>query len=652
MGFIRVKNAGKAYKLYHHRWGRLVEWLSLGKRQYHNLHWSIRDISFCINPGEAVGVIGRNGAGKSTLLKIITGTTQLTEGVVEKSGRIAALLELGLGFHPDYTGRQNVALTGQLLGFSADELSEKMTEIEDFAEIGWYMDEPIRTYSSGMQVRLAFSVATAIRPDILIVDEALSVGDTYFQHKCFARIRQFKEQGTTLLFVSHDPGAVKTLCNRAILLDEGRIIHDGPPQDVLDYYNALIAKQENAAAIQQTAESDHGQTQTRSGSGEASVIDIRIHNSKGALSKVFEVGERISLEVLFKVHTPIPRVIVGILIKDRLGNEIYGTNSFYDDRIIENAPAGGVYKATFDLTLNLGQGSYSLSTALVSSYTHLDKNYEWIDRATLFEVVNLSHKYFIGVSYLPTTISISTSGPLQKVSDLNQHQKKIFSQFGEDGIIERIFQIIGEQNRICVEFGAYDGIAMSNTANLICNHGWSGRFIEQDPEIFMKLKQNYASYPNVQCTNSKVVIGNVEKLFKELELPYDFDLLSVDVDGNDYWIWKNIITYKPRVVVIEFNGSYPPPKKWVMAYNESHAWSGDDYFGASIQSYYELAKSKGYELICCEENGSNLFFVDRQYFHLFNISNNDPQLLYNPPRYGNQENNGGHPHREGGHVEI
>jgi lipopolysaccharide transport system ATP-binding protein len=651
MGHLRVKDIGKAYKHYPYKWGRLVEWSGFKKVKRHDLRWVIRGINFCVEPGEAVGIIGKNGAGKSTLLKIITGTTQPTEGVVEKSGRIAALLELGIGFHPDHTGRENAILTAQLLGFSADEISESLTQIEEFAEIGRYMDEPVRTYSSGMQVRLAFSVATAIRPDILIVDEALSVGDVYFQHKCFARIRRFKEQGTTLLFVSHDPGAVKTLCNRAVLLDEGRIVQDGPPQDVLDYYNALIAKQENASAIQQTA-SGQGQTQTRSGSGEASVIGVRIYNSKGAPSKIFEVGEKVSLEVLFKIHAPITRVVVGILIKDRLGNEIYGTNSFYDDHIIENALAGEIYKATFEMTLNLGQGSYSISTALVNSYTHLDKNFDWIDRATLFEVVNFGHNRFIGVAYLPTTISICSSGSLQKINDLNQYQKKIFSQFGEDGIIERIFQIIGTKNRICVEFGAYDGITMSNTANLIRNHGWSGRFIERDPEMFMKLKRNYVSYPDVLCVNSKVAIDNIEKLFMDFGLPYDFDLLSVDVDGNDYWIWKNIVNFKPRVIVIEFNGSYPPPRKWVMAYDENHVWSGDDYFGASIQSYYELAKSKGYELICCEENGSNLFFVDRQYFHLFDIPDNEPQVLYNPPRYGNPGNKGGHPHREGSHVDF
>ncbi|MEA5097876.1 MAG: ABC transporter ATP-binding protein [Burkholderiaceae bacterium] len=233
MAYLRVNSIGKAYKRYPRRSGRIAEWLGLGKR--HELRWVLRDLSFEITAGEAVGIIGVNGAGKSTLLKIITGTTRPTTGTVEASGRISALLELGMGFHPDFTGRQNVTMAAQLHGIANDEIDRKMQEIEEFAEIGDYIDQPVRTYSSGMQVRLAFSVATAIRPDILIVDEALSVGDTYFQHKSFDRIRQFREQGTTLLFVSHDPGAIKTLCDRALLLDAGGIVQDGSPIAVLDY---------------------------------------------------------------------------------------------------------------------------------------------------------------------------------------------------------------------------------------------------------------------------------------------------------------------------------------------------------------------------------------------------------------------------------
>ena len=203
MSALVVSNIGKAYKRYPGKWARVREWVT--GRPGHQQTWVLRDVSFSVSLGEAVGIIGVNGAGKSTLLKIITGTTQPTEGNVRVQGRVAALLELGMGFHPDFTGRQNVFMAGQLLGLRVDEIAGRMSEIEAFAEIGGYIDRPVRLYSSGMQVRLAFSAATAVRPDILIVDEALSVGDAYFQHKSFERIRQYRQAGSTLLIVSH-PG--------------------------------------------------------------------------------------------------------------------------------------------------------------------------------------------------------------------------------------------------------------------------------------------------------------------------------------------------------------------------------------------------------------------------------------------------------------
>ena len=287
MGQIRVTDLGKAYKRYPNRWARLREWLTPGSLPRHQAHWVMRGISFTVAPGEAVGIIGNNGAGKSTLLKIITGATQASEGTVETTGRVAALLELGMGFHPDFTGRQNVFMAGQLLGHSVALLHQHFSAIEAFAEIGDYIDQPVRTYSSGMQVRLAFSVATAIRPDILIVDEALSVGDAYFQHKSFARIRQFRDQGTTLLFVSHNPGAVKTLCNRAILLDQGIMARDGAPDDVLDYYNAVIARLESEQHIRELEADGIHHSPIRSGN-QAAVIDtvdlIADHHSASAPS--------------------------------------------------------------------------------------------------------------------------------------------------------------------------------------------------------------------------------------------------------------------------------------------------------------------------------------------------------------------------------
>ncbi|MDD5115021.1 MAG: ABC transporter ATP-binding protein, partial [Methylobacter sp.] len=227
MGTISITNLGKAYKQYPTRWSRLVEWFVPFSKPQHQLKWVLQDINFTVNPGEAVGIIGINGAGKSTLLKMIVGTTQPTTGSINITGRVAALLELGMGFHPDFTGRQNTYLAGQLLGMSVEEITNLMPEIEDFAEIGDYMDQPVRVYSSGMQMRVAFSIATARRPDVLIVDEALSVGDAYFQHKSFDRIREFRKQGTTLLIVSHDKSAIQSICDRAILLNAGKLAMQG-----------------------------------------------------------------------------------------------------------------------------------------------------------------------------------------------------------------------------------------------------------------------------------------------------------------------------------------------------------------------------------------------------------------------------------------
>ncbi|MBI3480625.1 MAG: ABC transporter ATP-binding protein, partial [Nitrosomonadales bacterium] len=242
MGTITITNLGKAYKQYPTRWSRLAEWLVPFSQPRHRLKWVLQDLNFTVRAGEAVGIIGINGAGKSTLLKMITGTTQPTTGSVNITGRVAALLELGMGFHPDFTGRQNAYMAGQLLGMNVEEISGLMPEIEAFAEIGDYLDQPVRVYSSGMQMRLAFSLATARRPDVLIVDEALSVGDTYFQHKSFERIREFRKQGTTLLIVSHDKQAIQSICDGAILLNAGKLALQGEPEAVFDYYNAMLAE--------------------------------------------------------------------------------------------------------------------------------------------------------------------------------------------------------------------------------------------------------------------------------------------------------------------------------------------------------------------------------------------------------------------------
>ncbi len=405
MGSITVSNLGKAYKQYPTRWSRLLEWITPGKRAYHSTKWVLQGINFAVQPGEAVGIIGINGAGKSTLLKLITGTTQPTTGSVHMTGRVAAMLELGMGFHPDFTGRQNAYMAGQLLGMNSDTIARLMPEIEAFAEIGDYIDQPVRVYSSGMQMRLAFSVATAIRPDILIVDEALSVGDAYFQHKSFDRIREFRKQGTTLLIVSHDKQAIISICDRAILLSAGQLAMQGEPEAVMDYYNAMLADHQNQT-VQQVVRDD-GKVQTISGTGEATVEDICLLDVQGQRLEVVDVGQAVTLRVDVRAHADIDRLVLGYGIKDRLGQFIYGTNTDLTKQPIELVKAGRLVRYEIKFPANLGPGTYSVQTALVSTDTHLVNNYEWRDLAIVFNVINISKPHFVGVAWIPPTIEIT-----------------------------------------------------------------------------------------------------------------------------------------------------------------------------------------------------------------------------------------------------
>lgn len=404
-GAISVTSLGKAYPKYPTSWSRLAEWMFPGAKPHHVLKWVMQDVTFEVHPGEAVGIIGINGAGKSTLLKMIAGTTKPTTGRVNITGRVAALLELGMGFHPDFTGRQNVYLAGQLLGLAEEVIEALMPQIVAFAEIQEYIDQPIRVYSSGMQMRLAFSLATAQRPDILIVDEALAVGDAYFQHKSFDRIRKFCEQGTTLLIVSHDKQSIQSICHRAILLNAGRVAMEGTPEAVMDYYNALLADKQNQE-ISQTVHKA-GKVQTTSGTGEASVEDIFMFDAKGCRLEVVDVGQPITLCVIVRAHSNIDRLVLGFGIKDRLGQVIYGTNTELTKQPIRSLKAGEKVRYEISFAANLGTGSYSVQTALTSTDTHLENNFEWKDLALIFHVVNINKSHFVGVTWMQPVIVIA-----------------------------------------------------------------------------------------------------------------------------------------------------------------------------------------------------------------------------------------------------
>ncbi len=402
MHHIRVRGLAKAYKRYPRKRGRLLEWL--GAESQHELRWVLRDVSFDVEPGECVGIVGANGAGKSTLLKLIAGTTQPTAGSMELAGNVSALLELGIGFHPDFTGRQNVYMAGSIKGYSPELICSLMSGIESFAEIGDYLDQPVRTYSSGMQMRLAFSLATAVRPDVLIVDEALSVGDAYFSHKSFDRIRQFRDQGTTLLFVSHDPGAVKTLCDRALLIDTGQLIRDGSPDAVLDYYNAIIAVHEADALIRQT-ERDTGPVVTRSGSNAARIESVEML-SGGQPVRALRSAEPATVRIEIVVERRLPELTAGILIRDRLGNDVFGTNSFHCNAPMRELVPGQrlAIEFAFD-ALRLGVGTFSLTAALHTKASHVSANYDWWDRALVFQLVPGDQPMSVGVCSLPVAVA-------------------------------------------------------------------------------------------------------------------------------------------------------------------------------------------------------------------------------------------------------
>jgi lipopolysaccharide transport system ATP-binding protein len=405
MGHLRVTKLGKAYRRYVRQSGRLLEWLGLGVQ--HELKWILRDINFEIQRGEAVGLIGVNGAGKSTLLKLIAGTARPTTGQITVNGRITALLELGMGFHADFTGRENVLMSARIAGIPASDLAAVMAAVEEFAEIGDYIDQPVRTYSSGMQVRLAFSVATAVRPDILIVDEALSVGDTYFQHKSFDLIRRFLAEGTTLLFVSHSAASVKSICTRAILLDQGSIVCDDAPDKVLDYYNALIARSHAEYEIRQLATKGGGQV-TRSGSGEARIDKLELIVGQEPVNAMLS-GQPAVIRVTGTSRVPLDQITVGILLRDRLGNDVFGTNTMHHG---SSAPRreGERFCAEFRFaSLPLGSGSYSITAALHSLDNHIAGNYDWWDRALVFEVLAQGPES-VGVCRLPVVVGWVDAG--------------------------------------------------------------------------------------------------------------------------------------------------------------------------------------------------------------------------------------------------
>ena len=403
---VHAEGLGKKYVVYSSAGGRLLEGLTGGLLRNGRDFWALRDLTLGIERGEAVGIIGQNGSGKSTLLKLLGGLTQPTEGAVRVRGRIGSLIELGTGFNPEFTGRANARLSAALLGISPDEFNDKLPEIEKFAGIGEFLDRPVKTYSSGMQVRLAFSVAVAIEPEVLLIDEALAVGDLLFQQKCMRRLKEMRERGVTLVMVTHDLGAVRNFCDRALLLESGRVIATGPTGEVVDEYNALMQRKSLEGTDREIVASIPAAAgKQRHGSFEAVMTELSLSDAHGepvaALTAGAEGTIRIKVAFLDEVEDP----VVGILIRDRLTNDIFGTNSAYHHHHPGKFLPGETLEAEFRMAFDLGFGEYSVTAAVHTEYATFDKVFDWADNFHAFKILPTEPR-FIGTARLRPAVTL------------------------------------------------------------------------------------------------------------------------------------------------------------------------------------------------------------------------------------------------------
>ena len=398
---IRVENLNKIFKLYRSPAYRLKE--ILFRRVYHQPFKALKNVSFRVEQGQTLGIVGQNGAGKSTLLKILTGVMLPDSGTVLLGGKITGLLELGTGFQFDLTGLQNIYFNGALLGMSKSEISQKLEQIIDFCELGNFINEPIQTYSSGMVMRLAFAIAIHAEPQVFVVDEALSVGDAYFQQKCLKKIEEFRDDGGAIVFVSHDLNAVKILCDRALLLDQGRIMEEGNPEKVINTYNFLLAKKVKGDEVYLRHVSDKGKDY---GNLKVTIPHIKLCNSQGEEAEVIICGERLTIEIGLQAHEAVDGITVGILLRDKFGQDIFGTNTYHLN-IPLSLGAGKSCLLRYILhELNIGPGKYTLTVAAHKSATHLQECYQWTDLVRAFEVVSNQDFQFIGLSRLKTEVQI------------------------------------------------------------------------------------------------------------------------------------------------------------------------------------------------------------------------------------------------------
>lgn len=413
---IKVTRVSKQYRLFTSPRQRLLNFMLPWLKSTYTSHQALTEVSLQLRRGESLAVIGANGAGKSTLLKMLAGISHPSSGEIAIRGSVGAIVELGLGFHPDFTGRQNVRASLVMQGLSSAAASNLLDDINDFSELGAYFDRPVRTYSSGMQARLAFATATSIKPDTLIVDEVLSVGDAYFQGKSIRRIELLLAGGTSLLFVSHDLAAVKRLCNRALLLDGGAVAADGPVLKTLDQYNALMARTASRGSALNATQSLVRQQawlpgSTRSGTGEVTIEKVEVRNDRGESVALIMSGATLCIHVSARVNAPVDELCVGISIRDRLGQTVYGTNTYHHSKLRRHLQRNATVSTRFNLTAHLGEGQYVLSVSAHRGAVHTEGNFDWLDNCLAFDVINATKPGFIGACNLSASVDIDDQAP-------------------------------------------------------------------------------------------------------------------------------------------------------------------------------------------------------------------------------------------------
>lgn len=403
---VYCRHLSKKYPVYDRPGHKLLELLTLRKKQLHKEFWALREIDLEVPKGTTLGIVGQNGSGKSTLLQIIAGILRQTRGDCLVEGSVSALLELGAGFNPEFTGRENVYMSGAINGLTREEMDGRFPQIVEFAEIGDFIEQPVKTYSSGMFVRLAFAVAIHVDPEILLVDEALAVGDLIFQHRCINRIRQMKQEGRTILFVTHDLQALAQFCDQALLLDRGLKIEEGPPEKVIQRYQALVFEREKKRAGRGEAWIEVEEDGTlplvrtipyvhnRFGEGGAEILGIIVHTPEGEVVSEVGAGEFLQLLISVRFKKAMESPIVGFTLRDRMGMEVTATNSSYEERPLPPVEEGSVVTVRFDWEVpRIRPGSYSISPAVAQGDVWDHSVEDWIDNAFILNLRNTGLVY-------------------------------------------------------------------------------------------------------------------------------------------------------------------------------------------------------------------------------------------------------------------